>query len=277
MNNITKLIQLKQAPVIEEKLKNIGLEAQKKIDTALSMAVTPETKPAVKGIRASLNADFKLLEDARKAVENQIDEALKPFRDTYNTYIKSVFKDADAKLKERIAEVEDEEKRIKLDNLKTYFDEAALANNVEDFIIFERVIPKVDLSKSETFYKKQIDAKLEQTRKDISVIDNHEYSAELMVEYIKTFDLAEALVTVTDRHMQMADFVHQTEDRTAKVEAEQETICKVDEVLSAPEIIEDGEEDIIQLNFVCIGIRSKVKEFKNEIMAIANQKGIELK
>ena len=118
MNNMTQLIQLKQAPVIEEKLKNIGLTAQKKIETALSMAVTPETKVAVKGISASLNADFKELEEARKAVERQIDDALKPFRDTYNTYIKSVFKDADEKLKARIAEVEDEEKLIKRSNLK---------------------------------------------------------------------------------------------------------------------------------------------------------------
>lgn len=262
MNNITKLIQLKQAPVIEEKLKNIGLEAQKKIDTALSMAVTPETKPAVKGIRASLNADFKLLEDARKAVENQIDEALKPFRDTYNTYIKSVFKDADAKLKERIAEVEDEEKRIKLDNLKTYFDEAALANNVEDFIIFERVIPKVDLSKSETAYRKIIDSAVEQTVKDLEVINRHEHSAELMVEYLKNFDLADAIVTVTDRRTRIDELTQKAKDYCDQVEQKRAVIEEVDEVLSAPVIVEDDDDTIYQMTFTVEGTKTQLKELK---------------
>ena len=276
MEGIKDIIVIKQLPVIEEKLKNIGAEAVKKINIAMSMPCTSESKQAVKGIRASLNADFKTLEEMRKDVENKIDEHLRPFRDTYRQYITNVYKDADATLKARIAEVEDAEKQEKENNLREYFEEAAEASDCT-ILEFERVIPKVDLSKSVAFYKKQIDAKLEQTKKDLAVIDNHEYSAELMVEYIKTFDLAEALVTVTDRHIQMADFTHQTEDRTANAEAEQEAIDKVDEALSAPEIVEDGEEDIIQLNFACIGRHSKVKEFKNEIMAIANQKGIKLR
>lgn len=268
MNNITKLIQLKQAPVIEEKLKNIGLEAQKKIDTALSMAVTPETKPAVKGIRASLNADFKLLEDARKAVENQIDEALKPFRDTHNTYIKSVFKDADAKLKERITEVEDEEKRIKLDNLKTYFDEATLANNVEDFIVFERVIPKVDLSKSETAYRKIIDSAVEQTVKDLEVINRHEHSAELMVEYLKNFDLADAIVTVTDRRTRIEELTQKAKDYCDKVEQEQAVVEEVDEVLSAPAIVEEEDEEIYTMTFTVQGTKTQLKELKEFLVKV---------
>ena len=275
MNN--QLIQLKQAPVIEEKLKNIGLTAQKKIETALSMAVTPETKSAVKGIRASLNADFKELEEARKAVERQIDDALKPFRDTYNTYIKSVFKDADEKLKARIAEVEDEEKLIKRSNLKAYFDELATANNVEEFVDFGRVVPKVDISKSETAYRKIIDQAVEQTVKDLEVINRHEHSAELMIEYLKTFDLADAIVTVTDRRTRIEELTQKAKDYCDKVEQEQAVIEEVDEVLSAPEIVEDGEEDIIQLHFSCTGTRSKLKEFKNEIIEIAIKKGIELR
>ena len=261
MNNMTQLIQLKQAPVIEEKLKNIGLEAQKKIDTALSMAVTPETKVAVKGIRASLNADFKELEEARKAVERQIDDALKPFRDTYNTYIKSVFKDADEKLKARIAEVEDEEKLIKKNNLKAYFDELATANNVEEFVDFNRVVPKVDISKSETAYRKIIDQAVEQTVKDLEVINRHEHSAELMIEYLKTFDLADAIVTVTDRRTRIEELTQKAKDYCDKVEQEQAVVEEVDEVLSAPEIVEEDEE-IYTMTFTVQGTKTQLKELK---------------
>ena len=170
MNNINELIQVKQVPVIEEKLKSIGAEAQKKIDMALSMPCTIETKTAVKKIRASLNSDFKLLEDARKTVEKQIDEALKPFRDSYKMYITAVYKPADEQLKEKIAELEDEEKSIKFQNLRTYFDEVCKFNHC-DVLEFERVIPKVDLSKSESFYKKQIDSAIIQSLKDLEVIE----------------------------------------------------------------------------------------------------------
>lgn len=261
MEGIKDIIVIRQLPIIEEKLKNIGAEAMKKINTAMSMPCTSDSKQAVKGIRVSLNADFKTLEEMRKDVENKIDEHLRPFRDTYRQYITNVYKEADATLKARIAEVEDAEKQEKETNLREYFREAAEASDCT-ILEFERVIPKVDLSKSVAFYKKQIDAKLEQTKKDLAVIDNHEYSAELMVEYVKTFDLAEALVTVTDRHMQMADFTHQTEDRTAKAEAEQETIDKVDEALSAPEIVEDDDDTIYQMTFTVEGTKTQLKELK---------------
>ena len=205
MEGINELIVVKQLPVIEEHLKTIGEEAKKKIDMALSMPCTTDTKKAVKDMRASLNKDYKALEEARKKVENEISEQLRPFRDTYKEYITSVFTDADSKLKSKIAEVEDAEKLEKENNLREYFSESVVAAGCE-ILTFETVIPKVDLSKSETFYKKQIDSKIEQVTKDISVIDNHEHSSELMVEYVKTFDLAESLVTVTNRHMQMASF-----------------------------------------------------------------------
>lgn len=277
MNNIKELIQLKQAPVIEERLKSIGTEARKKIDMALSMPCTTETKSAVKGIRASLNADYKLLEEARKGVEKQIDEALSPFRDSYKQYITSVYKTADEQLKMKIAEVEEAEKFEKSENLRAYFNEIAVANNLGKVVEFEKVIPKVDLSKTETAYKKVIDAMINQINKDIEVIKNHEHSAEVMMEYVKNYSLADAIVSVQERHLRIKELSQKAQEYIEQVEKEQETVEAVDEVLSAPEIVEEEGEDIVQLSFVCIGERSKVKEFKNEIMAIANQKGIELR
>ena len=264
MEGINELIVVKQLPVIEEHLKTIGEEAKKKIDMALSMPCTTDTKKAVKDMRASLNKDYKALEEARKKVENEISEQLRPFRDTYKEYITSVFTDADSKLKSKIAEVEDTEKLEKENSLREYFKELSVASECE-FLPFEIVIPKVDLSKSETFYKKQIDSKIEQVNKDISVIDKHEHSSELMVEYVKTFDLAESLVTVTNRHMQMASFSEAQTRREEKTDIETEVVDKVEEALAPPTVVEDDDK-VYTMTFTVSGTKPRLKELKHYLI-----------
>ena len=63
------LIVIKQLPQIEEHLKDLSTEIDKKAKDAKSLICTEETVKTVKQVRADLTKDFKNLEEQRKTVK----------------------------------------------------------------------------------------------------------------------------------------------------------------------------------------------------------------
>ena len=67
-----ELIIVKQLPQIEEHLKELSTEIDKKVESARSLVCTEENVKAIKQIRAELNKEFKEVEIQRKTVKEQI-------------------------------------------------------------------------------------------------------------------------------------------------------------------------------------------------------------
>lgn len=67
-----ELIQVKQLPVIEERLRTLKEATERRAAEAMSLAVSDETLTAVKDVRAELNRDFTEFENRRKAVKAAI-------------------------------------------------------------------------------------------------------------------------------------------------------------------------------------------------------------
>ena len=63
-----ELIVVKQLPIIQERLKELSTEIDKKVENAKSLICTEENVKEVKQVRADLNKDFKDLEMQRKLV-----------------------------------------------------------------------------------------------------------------------------------------------------------------------------------------------------------------
>lgn len=72
------LIIVKQLPQIEEHLKELSTEIDKKVENAKSLICTEENVKAIKQVRADLNKEFKEVEEQRKTVKEQV---LKPYND----------------------------------------------------------------------------------------------------------------------------------------------------------------------------------------------------
>ena len=77
------LIVVKQLPIIEEQLKTLSSEIDKKVANAKSLIVSDTTVKEVKKVRAELNNEFKELEAQRKTVKEKVLAPYQAFEEVY--------------------------------------------------------------------------------------------------------------------------------------------------------------------------------------------------
>ena len=63
------LIVVKQLPVIEQQLRQVSLEIDKKVNEAAALICTEENVKTIKDVSAALNKEAKEWEEKRKAVK----------------------------------------------------------------------------------------------------------------------------------------------------------------------------------------------------------------
>ena len=118
--NANELIEVKQLPVIHEQFKNVKDEIKCKVDSVLSLECTEDTVKEIKILRSDLNKYFQEFEKRRKEVKEKISAPYEVFNNSYNTYIKEVFKEADNELKKRIDFVEETKKKKKKEKIESF-------------------------------------------------------------------------------------------------------------------------------------------------------------
>jgi hypothetical protein len=250
------LIIIKQLPVIEEKLKVLSAEIQTKIDNALALECTEESKTKVKKIRAELNGTKKEYEDRRIEAKNSIMKPYNDFEALYKEYISDKLKAADRDLKAKIDAIENEQKAKAETEVKEYFNEYRQSKNI-DFITYENANINVTLSASMKSLKEQAEAFIDRVSDDLALIDTQEFKAEIMVEYKKFLNASAAITAVMNRHKE----IEQEQAKAVEVEAvkvvEEKTIEKVESV-SAPVV----EEQEYTLKFSVTATRDKLKALK---------------
>ena len=95
------LIVVKQLPIIQEQLKQLSEDIDKKIDEALKLECTEENKQLVKAKKANLKKDFNELEERRKNVKEQVLKPYNEFEMIYKQYVTEKFNKADIDLKKQ--------------------------------------------------------------------------------------------------------------------------------------------------------------------------------
>ena len=192
------LIIVKQLSQIEEHLKELSIEIDKKVENAKSLICTEENVKTIKQVRADLNKEFKEVEQQRKTVKEQVLKPYNDFETIYKQYISDKYKSADIDLKQKIDNVENELKEQKEQELKDYFEEYKTANNI-DFITYEQSNINVTLSASMKSLKEQAKAFINKIVDDLKLIEVQQNKEEILVEYKKTLNVSLAITTVMDR------------------------------------------------------------------------------
>lgn len=264
---IKDLIEIKQLPVIEERLKSVSKVIDERVKNATNLVCTEESVKAIKEIRADLNKDYKEFEAQRKAVKEQI---MKPYNDFDNIYkecISDKFRNADLILKGKIDNVENELKAKKEQEVKEYFEEYKIANNI-DFITYEQARINVTLSASMKSLKEQAKVFIDKIAADLNLIETQEHKTEILVEYKQTLNVSQAITSITNRFkaieeekMKQEELVNQNlEQEKSKV---QEAMKPFEEVaqLEAPKV-EEKQDDILTLRFTVRGTRTRLKALK---------------
>lgn len=256
-----ELIVVKQLPIIQEQLKQLSEEIDKKVENAKSLVCTEETVKEVKQVRADLNKEFKDLENQRKLVKEQVLAPYMQFEEVYKQYISDKYKGADIELKNKVDTIENELKVKKEQDIKDYFEEYKTANNI-DFVTYGQARINVTLTASMKSLKEQAKAFIDKIVDDLNLIETQEHKAEILVEYKNTLNVSNAITTVTNRFKAIEEEKKRQEEFVK--EATKSVIIpkeEMKEILQAP-VVEEKQEDILILKFTVKATRTKLKELK---------------
>ncbi len=279
MEENQELIVVEQLPIIKERLKKVSAEIDKEVTQAKSIVCTEENIKAVKEIRAKLNNTFKALEEQRKNVKNSIMQPYEEFEILYKKYVTDKFKEADVSLKSKIDTLEDEDKKKKENEVRSYFDEYKKANDI-DFIKFEQADIKMNLSTSLKKLKEQAKQFIDKRIDDLKLIDIQEHKEEILVEYKQSLNVSQAIMTVKNRFKAIEDEKKRQEEikqkqlEEAKKAADKhiseqteatrqalENFNTTTDTLEAPKV-EEEQEEILELTFTVKGTKTKLKLLK---------------
>ena len=263
------LIIVKQLPQIEEHLKELSTEIDKKVENAKSLVCTEESVKAIKQIRANLNKEFKDLETQRKNVKEQILAPYMQFEEVYKTYISEKYESADVDLKTKIDNTENELKTQKEQEIKDYFEEYKTANDI-DFVTFEQANINVTLTASKKSLKEQAKKFIDEIVDDLKLIETQDCKEEILVEYKQTLNISRAIQDVANRHKLLEEEKRKQEEKSKELEEiskftnaniPNEIPSTAQEILAKPTVEE--REEILTLKFTVRGTKEKLKELKN--------------
>ena len=259
--NIHELIELKQMPVIFYELEKIGNAIDLSLADLETMECTEENKSEVKHRRTEINNLNKIMEDKRKEIKEKILEGYNIFNEKYEEEIKSKLIYASAILKEKIDNIENEQKKQKENVLRDFANEYIENYGLTDVLDYKDLKVNVTLSASEKSLKEDIKNQIENINNFVKLIRQEEYADEIMVEYKQSFDFFEARATVVDRHHQMQKLELQRQEQQKK-EKEERKIVEVVEEIIAPVLEEEIEfEELQEVSFT-------VWAYKDEILKI---------
>jgi hypothetical protein len=258
------LIEIRQLPVIEERLRLVKADIDERVSQALSLVCTEETIQAVKATRTDLRKQFDELEAQRRAVKTAVLAPYEQFEEVYKECVSDAFKTADAELKSKIDQTEREIKQRCEDGLREYFAELCAVNHVE-WLTFEQTGVRVDMASAKQKTPKRLRDNLaffvKAVAADADRIAGMAYADEIMVEFKRTTDAMEAIGTVTERHRRMDAERAAQAAREAQKAAEAEAVKKV-EAAAPPVVMEPPAEPVLRCAFTVHGTRSQLKRLK---------------
>lgn len=193
-------IVLKQLPIIQHKMIEVGRNVQKRIDDLdlENQIVTIDNVKAMKSLSSELNKEFKEFEEQRGTIKKAIAEPYNEFEAIYKTEITERYGSAKTILKSKIDFVEDKIKTEKKESVIAYFNELC-ENEGIDFLKFEDLKMDINLSTSEKKYKEEANEFISKVVDDLALIKTTEFQAEILTEYKKTLNCSQAITTVTAR------------------------------------------------------------------------------
>ena len=243
------LMKIKQEAIIEEQLKTISDDIQKRVEYAEKLVCTVDTIKNIKKQRAILRNQFNDLETQRKQVKAEFQAPYLRFEKVYKELISDKYKNADVQLKRKIDNVESELKLQKENNIREYFNEYCESEGI-DFIKFEQIGLNINLSVTEKSLREQVKSFIDKVKSDIELIQHEDNFAEIMIEYTKHLNVSRAIIEVKERHKKLSEIVNGEDKNVQNDTNEQQK-----ETLKAP-------EQIYTMNFKVSGTKQQLVKLK---------------
>lgn len=223
------LMKITQKAIIEEQLKTISDEIQKRVDYAEKLVCTIDTIKDIKKQRTILRNQFNDLETQRKQVKAEFQAPYLRFEKVYKELISDKYKNADVQLKRKIDNVESELKLQKENNIREYFNEYCESEGI-DFVKFEQIGLNINLSATEKSLREHVKSFIDKVKSDIELIQHEDNFAEIMIEYTKHLNVSRAIIEVKERHKKLSEIVNDKNVQNDTNEQQKEKTLKAPEV-----------------------------------------------
>lgn len=262
-----ELIRVVQLPIIEEQLRALKERWEQRAADAESMVCTEETIQAVKSFRSEMRKEFDEVEALRKAAKQAVMEPYNRFEAVYKECVTTAFQMADNACSRKVSEVEQDMKRRCEDSLRDYFDELCAVHHL-DWLTYERAGIKVDMASAKAKTPKRLREQLVAFVKDISenvsVISGMDNAEEMMVEYQRCLNFADAYNAAQERRRLIEEQKAAQKARRAEQERETEMVRRVEAL--APPVVSEAPEPVVKCTFTVHATKPqlrKLKEFLN--------------
>ena len=260
------LIGVKRLPVSQHQLQAIQARGDQRLKDAKSLVCTQESLMSVKTERAEVKKEYDALEEWRKAIKRWEMKDYERFEDDYKAASKG-YVYALALYSEEIQETEAAIKQPCEDGLRTYFDELCAVHHL-DWLTYERAGIKVDMASANAKTPKRLREQLTAFVVGVSDSVDHIYllddAEEILVEFQRSLDAADAICTVQERHRLIEEQKKELETRKAVREQEDAMVRWVEAL--APPVVAEAPEPVVKCTFTVGTTKSqlrKLKEFLN--------------
>lgn len=277
--SLNSLIVVEQIPIIKQRLREFKAELDSRVEYVCGLTVTDDNIKEMKKELADIRKIKTELESRRKDVKKQVLQPYDDFEKFYKEFATTPLDMAIQSLDKQIKANEGQKLADKTDKLKAYFEECKQAHGIE-FVQWEQLGIRVNLSTSEKRYKTQISEFVEGISNDLLIIARHPMQDEIFVIYKQTLNLAQAITTAEERQKAVEAEKARREQEAeakAKLQAQIEQTAQVIEEVTTPPIIEAVEEvpqeeaEIYPLTFSVYGTQSQLRRAVPEIKKLLSE------
>lgn len=228
-----------------------------------SLVITEDMLKDIKSEKSQINKAKDTVATYRKDIVKEFKKPIEQF-ELLAKETESILKEAYDTCNEAVKRYEDETKAKKTEEVKAYFDEYAESLKI-DFVEYERLGINVTLTASMKSLKEAVKVCLDKIASEIDLINiqKEELIPDMLVEYKKTLNVANAIKNVTDRHKAIEEEKARQEALKALKADEEKTIAKAKEVIeevTAP--VEVKEVKTYRSTFTVYGTVEQLKALK---------------
>lgn len=245
---------------IESNMEQVKNQALQICDWYKSLVITNEMLDDIKKEKAEINKAKSSVAEYRKNIVKEFKKPIEQF-ESLAKETEKILSEAYDTCNESVKRYEDEQKALKSKEVEEYFNEYA-KSLVIDFVKYEQANINVTLTASLKSLKEQAKAFLDKINDDLMLIaaENEELVAEMMVEYKKTLNVSNSILSVKQRHKALEEERKRQEALKEFKAQEEKVIEKVEEVIVPKEIVE---EKTYKATFTVIGTVNQIKSLKD--------------
>lgn len=245
---------------IESNMEQVKNQALQICDWYKSLVITNEMLDDIKKEKAEINKAKSSVAEYRKNIVKEFKKPIEQF-ESLAKETEKILSEAYDTCNESVKRYEDEQKALKSKEVEEHFNEYA-KSLVIDFVKYEQANINVTLTASLKSLKEQAKTFLDKINDDLMLIaaENEELVAEMMVEYKKSLNVSNSILSVKQRHKALEEERKRQEALKEFKAQEEKVIEKVEEVIAPKEIVE---EKTYKATFTVIGTVNQIKSLKD--------------